>query len=74
MAGVNNSPTEVRRENVEKLKISLDSTDQLPTSKNGRGNKVAIAKAVGVPPRSLYANPACAHLIEEFATKKVVKG
>lgn len=74
MAGVNNSPTEVRRENVEKLKKYLDSTDQLPSQKNGRVSKVAIAKAAGVPLRSLHMNPACAHLIEEFVAKKGVKG
>lgn len=74
MAGVYKSRTEVRRENVEKLKNCLDSTDQLPSNKNGRVSKQAIAKAAGVPPRSLYTNSACADLIKEVEFKNGVKG
>ena len=71
MATVNKSGIEVRRENVEKLKKYLDSTDQLPSHNNGQINKTAIAKAAGVPLSTLYQNPACAHLIKQVAAKKV---
>lgn len=53
----------------QKLKLYLDGIESLPCY-NGNVNVSEIARAAGIPRKSLYKNPTCEGYLEEAVTDK----